>query len=137
MSDYQTKIREIKPEYKQRDKLGRGNRITLKWITVTIQNDYRGGKHTRPDPYEFKFTVGDDGAVTLSTVDRPNNDNGGISASGLVRTLPLAEQAVTNWINEEDPARLALDPLSARIERNDIDAIPEITNEARASEKNE
>ena len=125
---YTTEVQALEPRYRQRNNLGRGERITLKEIKCSIKS--RKDKSDRPPKtYEFTFNVGDDGIVKLGKVERPREDRCRLYASALIRTLPVAESAVREWINHEDPANLALQQTYARLEMNEQDECPPITNE--------
>jgi hypothetical protein len=127
-----TELRELKPVYHQRSNRGKGERITLKKIIARV-SDREDKSDSRSYQYEFEFTVTNDGIVKLHKMTDSRKDDRDIFAGRLSRTLPVAERAVSEWVNEEDSANLALQPTYARLEMNEMDSCPPITNEKRAS----
>jgi hypothetical protein len=130
---YTTELRELKPIYNHRDNLGRGERITLKKVVARVK-DRKNKSDSMPNQYEFTFTVGDDGLVKLSKIEDTTNDPNSIYGARLIRTLPIAERAVSEYINKQDSVNLALQPTYCRLEMNEQDSCPPITNEKQVQE---
>jgi hypothetical protein len=129
---YEPEVDNISPEWVHRDNKGAEERLQLDTVTVTINKSERDGVGWR---YELTYSVGPEGMARLRKIENTRSASDKISPGRLATAVPLAESAVSDLLNDIDPARLAVKPYASEFD-SDI-SVPERTTEAEAIQTND